>query len=190
MWLWGASAGIEVKDGTGSVGAGTAGSVSMVLRRDLGRCSAVERMKGSLDSNPPAPDELRFLPGAGGRFELEAGGASGVVSADVGCSMANGIWRSCLMGTCSSCFGVWYQYLLTSRTVVRTVGLGKTHGPSMPEHSYLQFAPPSSHRKEREVGTPLDSGSRVEGVVDRVVRRHDVRCLAEESRTPAFANGH
>lgn len=75
-----------IKDGIGSAGDGPAGSDSLVLRRDRGRCSPVERMKVSFDNSPLAPDELRFLPGAGGR--LEEGGTSDAVPArDVVCSM-------------------------------------------------------------------------------------------------------
>ena len=80
-----------MKEGIGRVGVGTVGSDSMVLRRDRGRWwSPVERMKGSLDSSPPAPDELRFRPGtAGGRPE-GGRGVSGLVAGDgdVGWSMA------------------------------------------------------------------------------------------------------
>lgn len=80
-----------MKEGMGSDGIGVFGSVSLVLRRDRGWYSPVDRMKGSLDNSPPAPDELRFRAGAGGRLEA-AGCASGpTAGCDVVWSMANSI---------------------------------------------------------------------------------------------------
>lgn len=60
-----------MKEGVGrAIGVDSARSLSRVLRRDRGRVSPVERMKGILDSSPPALEELRFRPGAAGRAEM------------------------------------------------------------------------------------------------------------------------
>lgn len=61
----GASAGMVMKEGVGG-SVGTDGSFSMVLRRARGRCSPAGRMKGSLENNPAALEELRLRAGAGG----------------------------------------------------------------------------------------------------------------------------
>ena len=82
-----------MKEGMGSDGIGAAGSVSFVLRRDRGRYSPVERMKGSFESSPPAPDELRLRPGGVGRLEAGSGASGPAPGCDVGCwSMTESIW--------------------------------------------------------------------------------------------------
>jgi hypothetical protein len=77
-----------VNEGIGNDGMAGAGSVSLVLRRDRGRCSPVERMKGSLNSNPLAPDELRFRVEAGARSEAAGGASDPAPACDVGGSMS------------------------------------------------------------------------------------------------------
>jgi hypothetical protein len=77
-----------VNEGIGNDGMARAGSVSLVLRRDRGRCSPVERMKGSLNSNPLAPDELRFRVEAGARSEAAGGASDPAPACDVGGSMS------------------------------------------------------------------------------------------------------
>ena len=77
-----------MKEGIGSDGIGAAGSVSLMSRRDRGRYSPEERMKGSLENKPPAPDELRFRPGAGGRLDAGKGVSGPVPGCDVDWSMA------------------------------------------------------------------------------------------------------
>jgi len=73
-----------MKDGIGNDGVVAGGSLSMVLRRDRGRCSPVERMKGSFDSSPPAPDELRFLVAVVARVEAGSGASELAPAGDVG----------------------------------------------------------------------------------------------------------
>jgi hypothetical protein len=66
----GTSAGMVVNEGVGG-NVGTGCSLSRVLRRDRGRCSPVERMKGSLENSPAALEELRLRAGKGdGASEL------------------------------------------------------------------------------------------------------------------------
>lgn len=80
---------MEVKEG---VGGNVVISVSLVLRRDRGRCSPEFRIKGSFESKPPAPELLRLRPGAG-RVGTEDGVSAPAPVTDDDSSMANGRYR-------------------------------------------------------------------------------------------------
>lgn len=63
------------ESGAGACDVAAPRSASSALDRDRGRwCSPDERMKGSLDSSPPAPDVLRFrVTTPDDRFDAELG---------------------------------------------------------------------------------------------------------------------